>query len=95
MSMSKFFAGVIVGVTAGLLLAPEKGSDTREHLADAADKWKHKLDKMIGKADTELADLKDYLEKDIEGLGEEFKSRILDIIADAEKKAAKIKTQTT
>lgn len=30
-----FFSGVAIGACAGLLLAPEKGSDTRERIAEA------------------------------------------------------------
>lgn len=30
-----FFGGLAVGAAAGLLLAPEKGSDTRERIAEA------------------------------------------------------------
>ena len=30
-----FFGGVAIGTCAGILLAPEKGSDTRERIAEA------------------------------------------------------------
>ena len=30
-----FFSGVAIGTCAGILLAPEKGSDTRERIAEA------------------------------------------------------------
>ena len=35
--------GIAVGVCLGLLIAPEKGSETRKKLADSAGDWMEKL----------------------------------------------------
>lgn len=40
-----FLSGVIIGSAAGLLLAPEKGSDTRERIAEALRKRGIRLDR--------------------------------------------------
>ena len=40
-----FIGGAIVGATAGLLLAPEKGEDTRKKVREALEKSGIKLDK--------------------------------------------------
>jgi len=36
-------AGIAVGVCIGLLIAPDKGSETRRKLADSAGDWMEKL----------------------------------------------------
>jgi len=82
--MSKFLTGILLGVTAGLLLAPDSGENTRDQLSDTANKWKGKLDKLLGKAEDELDDLRDYLDKNINGLTSEAKQKILSILDDIE-----------
>lgn len=89
--MSRFITGLAIGVVAGLLLAPDKGTVTREHLAAAADKWKQKMDKMMGKTAAHLEDLRAYIETNVEGLEDDVKKKLLSIMDDAEKKAAKLK----
>ena len=73
--MTKFLAGVIVGAVAGLLLAPEKGSEMREHIAETAEKWKEKWDRLMGNAGIELEDLKHVLEQEINGLSDDVRNR--------------------
>lgn len=82
--MSKFLTGVIVGLAAGLLLAPDSGEHTREQLTDTAGKWKGKLDKLLGRTEAELEDLRQYLSKNINGLTEETKGKVLAILDDIE-----------
>lgn len=85
--MSKFLTGLIVGVAAGLLLAPDSGEHTREQLTDAADKWKNKLDKLLGRTESQLEDLRQYLDKNINGLTEDAKQKILAVLDDIEEMA--------
>lgn len=40
-----FFGGIAVGACAGVLLAPEKGADTRERIAEALRKRGIRLDR--------------------------------------------------
>lgn len=40
-----FLSGIVIGSAAGLLLAPEKGSDTRERIAEALRKRGIRLDR--------------------------------------------------
>ena len=78
--MTKFLCGALLGVAAGLLLAPEKGEDLRNDIADSAEKWKKKFDKLRGKAAAQLEDVKALLENEVEGLSEDVRRRILTIL---------------
>lgn len=64
-----FIAGAAAGAVAGLLLAPEKGSETRKKVSDTAKKWKEELDKEFS---TKVDDLKDYVKESTE----EMKAKI-------------------
>lgn len=85
--MSKFIAGALVGLIAGLLLAPDKGENTRENLANSAEKWRDKLNKLVGKTNAQLDDLRVYLDQDISGLSDDVRNRILTILDEAEEMA--------
>ena len=76
----KFMTGLLLGVGIGLLLAPEKGEDTREAIAETADQWKTKWNKLVGKAGAKIDDLKGLLGKEIDGLSEDVRNRILTIL---------------
>lgn len=81
--MTKFMTGLLLGVGVGLLLAPEKGEDTRESIAETAEDWKNKWYKMVGKAETKIDDLKGLLENEISGLSDDVRSRIRTILDEA------------
>ena len=83
--MSRFMAGALVGFVAGLLLAPDKGENTRENLSTAADKWRTRLNRLAGR--TNIDELRSYLNKNISGLSEDVRSRILTILDEAEEMA--------
>ena len=92
MSTSKFFAGALVGLVAGLLLAPGKGADLRNDIADSADKWKKKLARITGRTGAELEDLRAMLEEEIDGLGDDVRHRILTILEESRDSANNIKS---
>lgn len=74
--MSRFMTGLLLGVGIGLLLAPEKGEDTREALADTAESWKNKINRMVGRAGAKVEDLKKLLDTEVSGLSDEVRNRI-------------------
>lgn len=66
--MNKFLTGVAIGVVVGILIAPDKGSETRKKLSekgkdlkdsfnDFVDYWSDKIDSLRNKAEEEVADL--------------------------------------
>jgi gas vesicle protein len=85
--MNKFLTGALLGLVAGLLIAPQRGEELREDIADTADKWKEKFNRMIGRAETNLDDLKGLLDSNIAGLSDDVRHRILTIIDEAEEMA--------
>jgi gas vesicle protein len=87
MSTSKFLAGAIVGLVAGLLLAPDKGSNTREQLSSSAGRIRERFNRLTGRTKTDLNDLRDYLDRDIDGLPEDVRNRILTILDESEEMA--------
>jgi len=95
MSTSKFFAGVIVGAVAGLLLAPQKGEDLRNDIADSAEKWKKKFYRISGQTVAEMEDLRDMLEDEVAGLSDDIRFRLLTILDETESSASKMKSAVT
>jgi gas vesicle protein len=91
MSTSKFFAGALLGLVAGLLLAPEKGEDLRNNIAGSADKWKRKFNRMTGKTGAELDDLRNLLEEQIEGLNDDVRYRLITILEESKDSARNIR----
>ena len=93
--MNKFLTGALLGVVAGLLLAPQKGEELREDIIDTADRLKRQLNKLVGRTDASLDELKGLLDKNIDGLNDDVKHRILTILDEAEELAYNAKTQLT
>jgi gas vesicle protein len=91
MNATKFLGGVIVGLAAGLLLAPQKGEDLRNEIADSAGKWRKKLSRMTGKTKAELEDLRDLLEDEVGGLSDDVRLRILTMLDEGYESAGNIK----
>lgn len=86
--MARFMTGLLMGVGLGILLAPEKGADTRESLAETAGDLKDKLNRMMGRAGARVDDLKAMLENEVDGLSEDVRSRIRTILDEESSKSS-------
>jgi gas vesicle protein len=73
-------SAVAVGMAIGLLVAPAKGSDTRQKIADSADGLRKRIRRIRGKADAELDDLKEVFEHEVAGLKDEIRQSVLNLI---------------
>jgi gas vesicle protein len=67
---SKLLWGFTLGLLAGLLLAPEKGSETRQRLSRKANDLKDKFDDFID----DLSEKFESLKKDAESMGKSAKA---------------------
>ena len=86
-------AGLVAGVAIGILTAPAEGKETRQRIADSADNLKRKLRQLRGLTVDELDELKEIFEKETEGLREDVRTRVLDLIKAAKVKGNHIKEQ--
>ena len=86
-------AGLAAGVAIGVLVAPAEGAETRQRISDRAESLKRKLRKLRGITADELDELNDIFEKETEGLREDVRSRVLDLIKAAKEKGNHIKEQ--
>jgi len=85
MRFSKFTAGLVSGFVLGLLLAPEKGEETRKKVRETAGAWKHRLNNLFGKGEGELDELKDILENEAESLSHEVRQKLLRLVEENRK----------
>jgi len=86
-------AGLVAGVAIGILTAPAEGKETRQRIADTADNLKKKLRHLRGLTVDELDELKEIFEKETEGLREDVRTRVLELIKAAKVKGNHIKEQ--
>lgn len=91
--MISALSGLVAGVAIGILVAPAEGKETRQRIADTADSLKRKLRHLRGVTADELDELKDIFEKETEGLKDDVRSRVLELIKAAKEKGNHIKEQ--
>jgi gas vesicle protein len=80
MSTQKLMIAALAGLAVGVLIAPAKGSDTRQKIADSADKIKDKIRRIRGATNEELDELHDAFEHEITGLKDDLRKKILNLI---------------
>src|SRR5471030_1268614 len=99
MRTTKYVLFTALGIAAVLLLTSDSAKEMREELEEAAKKnakkWKSKLSKMGADTADTIADLKDMLSNEIEGLSDDARERIEGILDGTAKSASRIKKNVT
>lgn len=85
----KILTGVAIGAGLAYLYNTEKGEDLRQDIADNLKQLKKKMDKMAGSAASELADAKKMMGKQIEGLSDDTRQKIMDLLDEGTEQAKK------
>ncbi|HEY4155265.1 MAG TPA: YtxH domain-containing protein [Puia sp.] len=80
MSLQRIFTATLSGIVIGLLIAPAKGSETRQKIADSADQIREKIRKIRGTTNQELEELHEVFEHEIDGLREDIRVKVLRLI---------------
>ena len=97
MSTIKFLAGAIAGLTTGIVIgmltAPESGDHTRRKIRHTADDWRNKINGMMNRSGEDLSDLKQVFEKEIDGLHNDTRERVLRLIDKAQGKYYRFKKE--
>jgi len=86
-------AGLAAGVALGVLVAPAEGAETRQRIADTADSFKRKLRRLRGMTIDELDELKEIFEKEAEGMRDDVRTRVLDLIKAAKQKGNHVREE--
>lgn len=98
MSTSKFLAGAIAGLSAGLVIgvltAPESGEETRKRIKHTAGNWRHKINRLIGKGTDDLTELKNIFEHEVTGLKDDVRERVLRLINQSQQSFNNFKKET-
>jgi len=80
MSLQRIFTATLSGIVIGLLIAPAKGSETRQKIADSADQIKDKIRRLRGTTNQELEELHEVFEHEIQGLRDDIREKVLRLI---------------
>lgn len=87
----KILTGVAIGAGVYYLYNTEKGEELREDIADSLKDLRKKMDKMAGKAGAELSDLQKMVSKQIDGVSDDARKKIMDILDEGMDQAKKSK----
>ncbi|MBS1567511.1 MAG: YtxH domain-containing protein, partial [Bacteroidetes bacterium] len=86
-------SGLLAGVAIGMLVAPDKGSETRAKISEGAASLKKKLRKLRGAAADELEELQEVFEHEVAGLKDDVRERVLTLINTAKANGKDLKNQ--
>lgn len=84
--MKCFSCGVITGVIVGILFAPKKGKETRQDLKEEFDKCQSRVQKLFGKGEEELNQLKELLEDEAGEISMDAREQLLQLVKETQRK---------
>jgi gas vesicle protein len=97
MSIQKILIGTLAGFAAGLALgvlnAPESGEETRRKINQKADDIKNRVRRFKNTGAQELDELSNIFQNEVQGIQEDVRRRVLDLIQAAKSGASNLKQQ--
>ncbi|RYF99569.1 MAG: YtxH domain-containing protein [Chitinophagaceae bacterium] len=97
MSLEKILIGTLSGLAAGLaigyLTAPDKGSETRRKISGSAEELKNRIKRFRHNGAAELEELNGIFRKEVSGLTDDVRTRVLDLISAAKATGNNLKTE--
>jgi gas vesicle protein len=80
MGLQGLFTATLSGIMIGILIAPDKGSETRKKLSTSVDNIKDKVRRIRGTTNEELEELHKVFEQEITGLRDDIREKVLRLI---------------
>jgi gas vesicle protein len=80
MSLQRLFTATLSGIVIGILIAPDRGSNTRKKLSASVDNIKDKIKRIRGTTNDELEELHEVFEHEIAGLRDDIREKVLRMI---------------
>jgi gas vesicle protein len=94
MSLQSMLTCTLSGIVIGILIAPAKGTETRQKLSDSVDNIKDKIRRIRGTTNEELDELHNVFEHEISGLRDDIREKVLRLIDVSKKGYNHIKSET-
>ena len=95
MRIQTLAASLAAGIAIGMLLAPEKGSKTRENIKSKADDLLNRLQNLKSSTGDELEELKAVFKNEIAGLKEETRKKVLEVLQSVKSGTTKLEQHLT
>jgi gas vesicle protein len=93
MSLQRLLTATLSGIVIGILIAPAKGTETRQKLTDTVDNLKDKFRRMRGTTNGELNELHEIFDHEIAGLREDVREKVLKLIEVSKKSYNHVKAE--
>ncbi len=93
MGLQGLFTATLSGIVIGILIAPARGSETREKLSDAGAQIRTKIRRIRGTTNDELAELQEVFEHEISGLKDDIREKVLRLIDVSKKGYYNVKSE--
>ena len=94
--VKSLLAATAAGVALGMLMAPEKGKDTQRKIGDSLDKLKDKwndIKSLKNVSAEDLRELKATFREHVEGLSEDVRNKVLQIIESVRPEKEEVREQ--
>jgi gas vesicle protein len=93
MSLQRLFTATLSGIVIGILIAPAKGTETRQKISGSVDNIRDKIRRLRGTTNEELEELHNVFEHEIAGLRDDMREKVLKLIEVSKKSYNHVKSE--